>query len=596
MKKAAAAVAVTALITVGHTAWSEADWEEEGFSPPPPFALADSPVGFVKPASAAPAFLTAARIAMVGDNTLVSDADSGMLILANGKGVSISQLVIGRDAALLAYDPDAKRAYVADRRGDRIVVVSVGERLAVFATWKTPAEPYGVALTPDRKSVLVTTIADRALVALDATTGREKWRAALDAEPRGIAIAPDGSHALVGSLTSGAVQEIPFEAPHIATRKALPLESSDERAKGAFAVTYLGSSLAVTAFINDTPTTPFPDADHYGGSSEPPIAPQLAWFGAGDQRARAITNIVEPRALAWDGTRDVLYAAGMASDSIVAIDRASQVDVKFSSETGLGRRCGADGIAVDGQGGIRVWCSFTRSIARFDLTKKGVLGTVKNGPELVASAMDEKQHAGFGLFHTGNDHIGSFGLMSCGSCHLEGRADGVSWFIKGQELQTPVLAGRVADSGPFKWDGTAKDLKRSLKDTIGRLGGDGLSRKQLDQLATFVESIPAVRTPTRDAFAVARGRKLFESTEVGCTDCHDGPALTDGARHRFGGGAFDTPGLGALSASAPYFHDGSAPTLDAVVRERGTVHGMADNASHLSDADVADLVAFLETL
>jgi cytochrome c peroxidase len=57
----------------------------------------------------------------------------------------------------------------------------------------------------------------------------------------------------------------------------------------------------------------------------------------------------------------------------------------------------------------------------------------------------------------------------------------------------------------------------------------------------------------------------------------------------------DTPSLIGLAASAPYYHDGSAATLEALLADRGLVHGMAD-ASELSDAQIADLVAYLETL
>ncbi|MBV8756706.1 MAG: cytochrome C peroxidase, partial [Deltaproteobacteria bacterium] len=50
-----------------------------------------------------------------------------------------------------------------------------------------------------------------------------------------------------------------------------------------------------------------------------------------------------------------------------------------------------------------------------------------------------------------------------------------------------------------------------------------------------------------------------------------------------------------LAASAPYFHDGSAVTIEALLRDRGAVHGMAESAK-LSDAQVADLTAYLESL
>ena len=104
-----------------------------------------------------------------------------------------------------------------------------------------------------------------------------------------------------------------------------------------------------------------------------------------------------------------------------------------------------------------------------------------------------------------------------------------------------------------------------------------------------------MRTPSRGAAAVARGKQLFESAELGCASCHEGKLFTDGVRHGLTGG-FETPSLVGLAASAPYFHDGSASSLEAVLRDRGKVHGMADAAKALDARSLADLVAFLETL
>lgn len=57
----------------------------------------------------------------------------------------------------------------------------------------------------------------------------------------------------------------------------------------------------------------------------------------------------------------------------------------------------------------------------------------------------------------------------------------------------------------------------------------------------------------------------------------------------------DTPALVGLSSSAPYYHDGSATTLRDLLLENGSIHGMG-NVSKLSDKNVDDLVAYLETL
>jgi cytochrome c peroxidase len=80
--------------------------------------------------------------------------------------------------------------------------------------------------------------------------------------------------------------------------------------------------------------------------------------------------------------------------------------------------------------------------------------------------------------------------------------------------------------------------------------------------------------------------------------CSIQPRLyADGEKHKFSGtlGESDTPSLIGLASSAPYFHDGSAATLEALLRDRGAVHGMGD-ASKLTDKQVNDLIAFLETL
>ena len=117
----------------------------------------------------------------------------------------------------------------------------------------------------------------------------------------------------------------------------------------------------------------------------------------------------------------------------------------------------------------------------------------------------------------------------------------------------------------------------------------------------------------------ARGFKLFTG-RARCISCHVGFDFTD---HNFydiglpgtdaGRGkeiglpaadhAFKTPTLRELAWSAPYMHDGSLATLEEVVRhyERGGVARPTRSKDlprglRLTDAERADLVAFLESL
>ena len=582
----------------------------------PGFVLADRPLGGSKPASATPAYLAGSRIMAVGEGALVIDADSGALIHVDAAGAKIATYAVGRDAGLMTFDPISGAAYVADRRGDRIAVVRT-PMMELVSSIPTPAEPYGVALTPDRATLLVSTIADRALVAYDAATGRERWRTSLAAEPRGLAISPDGSQALVAYLTTGTVDRIDLRShraePIALGSPAMPSScrrcgnAGDSFARGAFAVSFLGEHLAVAPFQRETPVQDTGGGERvgsYGGGAESPIHHQLAFLGLGGELAQqAIASIAQqqPRAVAWDGARDALYIAGLGSNSVVQIRNASQATVALGGTASLHQRenCGPDGLAVAPSGRVLAWCSFTRSVARIDFLDPApggeVIATVTPGSELVASAMTAQQHEGMVLFHLGTAAVSESGHLACASCHPDNRADGLSWRIEKHELQTPLLAGRIAGTHPYKWDGGDATLRDSLRSTMKRLGGSGLSRPDIGALAAYLESLPAVRTPTRPADQVARGKRVFDAE--GCRSCHDGPAYTDRQRHKLSGTLreSDTPSLIGLAASAPYFHDGSAATLEALLRDRGAVHGMADTA-RLSDREVSDLVAFLDTL
>ncbi|HEV7555698.1 MAG TPA: PQQ-binding-like beta-propeller repeat protein, partial [Kofleriaceae bacterium] len=544
---------------------------------PPAFELNGRPVGGTNPAAATAARLTGSRIMAAGEGALVIDADSGALVRTDKTGTNIGQVQIGRDAGLMTYD--GTTAYVADRKGDRIAVVKVGDALAVTQSIKTPVEPYGVALSPDSKTLYVTTVADRALVAYDAASGTEKWRTALGREPRGIAISPDGTRGLVAYLATGTVDQIDLaahEAEHVALSAAVSERhcrrcgnNGDSFARGAFAVTFMGDHEAVVPFQRETPIQAMNGSENtgsYGGGFEPPVTHHLAFLGLGSRTTQTSAQIAQhqPRALAWDSAHDALYVAGLGSDSILQIRHASQVGIvegltvslDADAEAATKDRCGPDGLAITPSGNVLVWCSFQRAVRRVDfIDAKGefaATAAATKGTALIASAMSSKQHEGMVIFHSSSAQVSMRGSMACATCHPDGRADGLSWRIEKHELQTPILAGRVVGTGPFKWDGTDPDLKASMTSTMKRLGGSGLNAAQTDALAAYLENMSNVRTPMRPVDAVARGKKLFDSAELGCRSCHDGKAYTDQERHKLTGGLAetDTPSLLGLAASA----------------------------------------------
>lgn len=568
------------------------------------------------------AALAGSAIAAVGDGALVIDADSGDLVRVDATGTPRARLAVGATADQLVYDAIAKRAYVAARGSDEIVAVDVGDKLAVAARWRTPTEPYGVALTPDRATLLVTTVAARTLVALDTTSGAERWRRALAPEPRGVAVSPDGTTAIVTSLTTGSVERVDLARPTRATSISLApasaslvqqtavfgqlvgaSEAGRTQAKNAFAVRFVGNHLALVAHQFSTPLQDSRFGENrgsYGGGFEPPIKHEVTFIATGERASRTVTAQIadhQPKAIAWDPRTDRAFIVGYGSDSLTVLAAASQVGVRLDRTVTLGDGCGPEGIAIGADGSARVFCAVSRKVVRVPMD--GDSSTAETAAtEVAPTRMSKQAHQGFDLFRRGNDgRISSRGAMACSSCHPEGGADGLSWRIETHELQTPLLAGRVLGTHPYKWDGGDRDLAISLTSTMRRLGGGGLSPGETKALAAYLEALPRPRTAPQPDAAVARGKALFDSDEVGCTTCHGGPLYTDNTSHELGGtlAKADTPSLVGLARSAPYYHDGSAATLEALIGERSAVHGMAETAS-LTASERADLIAYLETL
>jgi len=592
---------------------------------PPAFALEGRPLDGRAPLvldTAAAAHLAGSAIAVVGDTALVIDADSGDLVKVDQLGNVVARLAIGPGATQLVYDETAQRAYVASRSTDQIVAVDVGAQLTVARKWTTPTEPYGVALSPDRQMLLTTTVAARTLVAYDAATGTERWRRALAPEPRGVAISPSGREAVVASLVTGAAERIDLADPTRATSVSLgptpvltvaPVfgqltvdnQGGRKLSRAAFATRFIGDDLALVAH---QASVPLQDArfgkntGSYGGGSESPITHHVTFIAAGERVPRTASAQIadhQPKAIAWDPGHDRAFIAGYGSDTVLVLAAASQTSVRLDRTVALGgaEACGPEGIAVGADGTAWVFCAVSRRTVRITMDQPkstALVGTAAVAP----TRLTKLAHEGFDLFRRGNDgRISSRGAMACASCHPEATTDGLSWRIESHELQTPLLAGRVTGTHPYKWDGGDKDLAVSLTSTMRRLGGGGLTGPQTKSIAAYLESLPAPRTPTREPAQVARGKQLFASAALGCNSCHGGPMLTDTASHELDGtlAKSDTPSLVGLAASAPYYHDGSAATLEALLADRGAVHGMADTAE-LTGAQRADLVAFLETL
>jgi cytochrome c peroxidase len=237
----------------------------------------------------------------------------------------------------------------------------------------------------------------------------------------------------------------------------------------------------------------------------------------------------------------------------------------------------------------------------------------------------EKVALGRQLFF--DERLSIDGSKSCYSCHVceKGLTDGLSKAIGPGNKTLPRHSPTLWNIGyhkEFYWDGRSPSLERQAMAawTGGNMGvGDKANevvarinalqdyKKQFQQvfqsdataenimkaISAFERTIISGDTPwdrwrAGDQSAISasafRGWNIFQS--IKCNNCHDGVLFTDQQYHNVGigmdqpapdggranftkkpedTGAFKTPTLRDVARSAPYFHDGSAKTLEEAV-------------------------------
>jgi cytochrome c peroxidase len=187
-----------------------------------------------------------------------------------------------------------------------------------------------------------------------------------------------------------------------------------------------------------------------------------------------------------------------------------------------------------------------------------------------------------------------------------------SWEGNYRTLEADTLA---ALEGPTTMGTSASEVVEKLKADINvrrdfaNAYGEGPDQANiLDAIARFERTLvtPGSRFDrwlNGDAAALSEnemnGYQLFKS--LGCISCHQGVNVGGNLFERHGifhplaspqPEVLRVPSLRNVATTAPYFHDGSAPTLEDAVRKMG----VAQLNSTLTDQQVNAIVAFLQTL
>ncbi len=257
------------------------------------------------------------------------------------------------------------------------------------------------------------------------------------------------------------------------------------------------------------------------------------------------------------------------------------------------------------------------------------------------------------LFHSAGKTFGR--QFSCRTCHPDGHINGLTFDIEPDGLGMEPVDNRtlrgIIDTAPFKWAGTNPTLRRQCGPRLAVFFTrvDPVTPVELTALVRYIRTIerPPNRHRRPDGLTPAqrRGKFVFERTttnsdapippERRCVTCHNSPYKTErntadvGTTMWFDAPidldivdvrdlaqdieaygelglyyfkdtgtptrSFDAPHLTNIYDSAPYLHNGAAPTLEAIWTRFDVLmqHGQTND---LTRGQFNDLIAYLKAL
>ena len=571
------------------------------------------------------------RIARAGNRVYVTLRADGALAVLKDEGGALELLErveVGAEPVGVVASEDGSRVYVALSQENAVVELD-GESFVELQRWSVAGQPSWLALHPSGRSVFAVSAMGGLLTRIDVSSATT---VAVEL-PRMTGAGSEGTDRLTARLTGdpwissdGKVLAVPGLFIDNLTPAGDPDSGTASVSSG-----YASSNSIVTSRFN--PAVVVADLDSTGGVSGDVTASFLAGVspvGDGDEIVRSYPTSVtmaprgdvavvtmESSATAIVVSLVPLNDGGLSAGDTGFSSAPSPLDDGFSlaSAVFVSMSAGPHGAVFLDDDTAWVDNFLDRSLRELDVASARETvntrlaspsgdfsaamegGTVHPG---ISEPMDEEYELGRTLFFSAvNGKMAADGSgVSCSTCHFDGRNDGLTWTFADGQLQTPSLAAAVAETAPYTWtDGVDTVAAEALVTSQGRMGGTRITTDDALAIERFIVGIPEVRVAvgSLDPAAVERGRALFESSTVGCADCHPAPLYTDNENHDiYGLSGVNTPSLVGIAASAPYLHNGSAASLRDVLLSASD--GAMGTTGLLTEAELDDLEAFVNSL
>jgi YVTN family beta-propeller protein len=497
------------------------------------------------------------------------------------------------------------------------------------------AEPYGIVCDPAGKTAWVTHEYPGTICTIDLDNETVVRESKTGSHLRGIALAPDGQRVYVSEFYTGALLAFDIAAGKVVDSwrghstdnlcRHVLLHPSRPKA-------YLAHIRSVVN-VNNGAGSIFPQLSIC--DLKPGEGKRRVSFGMDTFNGVYVTTNPWEAAMSSDGKLFYLIYAGTDDINICRV-----IDDDYREIQGLGmpRQIGRNPRAIrvspDNQL-VYIYNAMDFAVTVHEAETLRRLDTIK----VCEPPITPEWVRGKILFNSAKPPMTSRRWIACSSCHPDGHHDARVWQQPEGLRKTTALFG-VAHTHPLHWSADrdeVQDFEYTIRSQLmqsrsglapgpfkAKVGFEKVEltektagrSKDLDALAIYTNSFdfplsPHILGPSKLPPAAERGKNIFLRKEVGCASCHSGPYYTDSSLvtpfklHDVGTGAddpsekmgtaYDTPTLLGIYRTAPYLHDGKAKTLHEVL----TTYNPRDKhgkTSHLTKAEIDDLVAFLKAL
>ena len=585
-----------------------------------------------------------------GNLLAVSDRTAGTAVL-----IDPTQRKVAREVKLngrpmgVAWRGD--KLYVAEYDAGSVAEIAA-ESGKVLRRLPAGPKALGVAVAAQKNLLLVSDYGLHTVIAVDLATGKEVKRIPAVYAPMFLAITPDESLALVANSIPFGDATQTTQACAVTVIDLLKMEKiADIRlppgcvnlrkiavspdGKWAYVVHTLGRFTLPTTqlergWINSNGLTILDLSnrtcyatvllDQISSGAADPWGIALSPDGTNAWISLAGTHEVAQLKL---GDLQALLPREEAKRQALSYDLAALYAGKVLQRTALsGKSPRGLAVAPDGTQ-VAVAMYFSGQVVLLDAKGTTAAMAIPVGPQPEADAVRRGETAFYSAEHCFQ------GWLSCATCHPDTRADGLNWDLLNDGLGNPKNTKSMVwatKAPPSMWLGVRESAEVAVEKGFQFIQFSVVGTQTIADVRAYLQSLPPERSPSLvagkssllSAFFMQRspnpvagklspkaaiGKKVFESDKAACAQCHPAPLLTDLKTYDVGtAGAldreqkqFDTPTLIELWRTAPFLHDGSAPTLLDLLttRNKGDAHG---KTSTLSKEDLDALIEYLLSL